>query len=74
MTGPSSRGTRQPGGTRPLVAGDRLTATRTVAADESRPARTGGTNRLVTLETAYVDAMGEVAVRQREVLIERDTA
>src|ERR1700712_5833743 len=27
---------------RPLVAGERLTATRTVAADERRPARTGG--------------------------------
>jgi acyl dehydratase len=59
---------------RPLLAGDLLTATRTVVADESKPGRTGGTNRLVTLETAYVDAAGQIAVRQREVLIERGTA
>jgi acyl dehydratase len=58
---------------RPLVAGDSLTATRTVVADESKPGRTG-TNRLVTLETAYVDTAGQVAVRQREVLIERGAA
>jgi acyl dehydratase len=56
---------------RPLRAGDSLVGTRTVLADETKPARRGGTMRLVTLETAFVDQHGIVVVRQREVLIEK---
>jgi hypothetical protein len=59
---------------RPLRAGDSIVGTRTVIADERRTGRQGGTMRLITLETVYVDAAGTVAVRQREVLIERGTA
>jgi hypothetical protein len=55
---------------RALVAGDELTATRRVVADQTRAGRSGR-NRLVTLETEFVDATGVVAVRQREVLVER---
>ena len=57
---------------RPLRAGDSLVGTRTVVADERREGRRGGTMRLVTLETVYVDAGSAVVVRQREVLIERE--
>ncbi|GAA1643818.1 MaoC family dehydratase N-terminal domain-containing protein [Kribbella alba] len=56
---------------RPLRAGDSVVGTRTVIADENREGKHGGTMRLITLETVYVDAAGAVAVRQREVLIER---
>jgi len=56
---------------RPLVAGDALTGVRTVVADESKVSGSGGSMRLVTLETPYVDAQGDLVVRQREVLIER---
>jgi acyl dehydratase len=56
---------------RPLVAGDRLTARRTVVDDRTKESRSGATNRLVTLETAFVAADGTVAARQREVLVER---
>lgn len=58
---------------RPLVAGDELVGTRRVVADDTREGRQG-TLRLVTLETEFVDASGEVAVRQREVLVERGSA
>ncbi|MCW2714680.1 MAG: MaoC domain protein dehydratase [Frankiales bacterium] len=57
---------------RPLVVGDDLVGTRRVVGDETREGRRG-TNRVVTLETDFVDATGAVAVRQREVLIERGT-
>ncbi|MFF3572676.1 FAS1-like dehydratase domain-containing protein [Nocardia jiangxiensis] len=56
---------------RPLVAGDRLTGTRRIAEDTTREGKRGGTMRLVTLETQWVDESGETAVTQREVLIER---
>ncbi|MFD0306909.1 MaoC family dehydratase N-terminal domain-containing protein [Streptomyces sp. NPDC127119] len=56
---------------RPLVAGDSLRGTRRVVGDETREGRRGGTMRLITLETAFVDGRGELAVIQREVLIER---
>lgn len=56
---------------RPLVAGDRLTARRTVVEDRTKPTRSGSTNRLVTLETAFTAADGAVVARQREVLVER---
>jgi hypothetical protein len=59
---------------RPLRAGDSLVGTRTVIADERRTGRRGGAMRLITLETVYVDTAGAVAVRQREVLIERGQA
>ena len=57
--------------TRPLVAGDRLTGTRRIADDTTREGARGGTMRLVTLETQWVDDSGETAVTQREVLIEK---
>lgn len=56
---------------RPLVVGDRLTGTRRVVDDTIRDGKRGGTLRLVTLETAWVDQLGATAVTQREVLIER---
>lgn len=56
---------------RPLVAGDHLTGTRRVVDDTTREGKRGGTMRLVTLETSWVDAAGARAVTQREVLIER---
>ena len=59
---------------RPLVAGDALTGTRRVVADETREGRRGGSLRMVTLETEFVDRHGDVAVTQREVLIERGGA
>ncbi len=58
---------------RPLVAGDVLTATRRVESDESLIGRSGPM-RLVTLVTEFVDAAGDVAVVQREVLIEREAS
>ncbi|HWC81688.1 MAG TPA: MaoC family dehydratase N-terminal domain-containing protein [Pseudonocardiaceae bacterium] len=59
---------------RPLRAGDTLTGIRRVVADETREGRRGGRMRLVTLETEFTDQDGEIAVRQREVLIERGQA
>jgi len=56
---------------RPLRAGDSLVGTRVVVAEETREGKRGGTMRIVTMETEYVDTDGAVAVRQREVLIER---
>jgi acyl dehydratase len=56
---------------RPLVAGDRLTGTRRVVDDTVREGKRGGSMRLVTLDTEWVDGTGAVAVRQRETLIER---
>jgi acyl dehydratase len=52
---------------RPLVAGDRLRATRRVVSDVTK----ANSMRLVTLETTFLDTNEQVAVRQREVLIER---
>jgi acyl dehydratase len=59
---------------RPVRAGDTLSGTRRLVGDETRAGKRGGTMRLVTLETEYVDGDGAVTVRQREVLIERWTA
>ena len=50
---------------RPLVVGDELRGRRVVAGVRER-----GPMTFVTLETEFRDAGGEVAVRQREVLIE----
>lgn len=57
---------------RPLVAGDRVTATRTVVGDVIRPGKRGGTMRIVTLETAFVDGAGDTVARQRDTIIERE--
>ncbi len=51
---------------RPLVAGDRLVATRRVESDENRRGM-----RFVTLATEFTAAAGEIVLVQREVLIER---
>jgi acyl dehydratase len=56
---------------RALVAGDALTGTRRVVADETREGRRGGIMRVVTLQTDFADQGGQIAVSQREVLIER---
>jgi acyl dehydratase len=56
---------------RPLRAGDRLHGVRRVVADEHRAGRSGGSLRMVTLETEYRDARSAPVLRQREVLIER---
>jgi hypothetical protein len=56
---------------RPLVAGDHLVGTRRVVADERRVGRDGTSMRLVTLQTEYLDASGEIAVSTHEVIIER---
>jgi hydroxyacyl-ACP dehydratase HTD2-like protein with hotdog domain len=55
---------------RTLTAGQELVATRRVESDESREGSKGPL-RLVTLVTEFVNSAGEVAVRQREVLIEK---
>jgi len=55
---------------RPLLAGDRLRASRRVIADEERDGSSGAM-RLVTLETELVDESGAIAATVREVLIER---
>jgi len=57
--------------TRPPVVGDRLTGTRRVADDLTKPGKRGGVMRLVTLETEWVDQAGDTVVTQREILIER---
>ena len=55
---------------RPVVVGDRLDGRRVVADVRSREGARGGAMTLVTLETEFRDQHGDVAVRQREVLIE----
>jgi acyl dehydratase len=55
---------------RVIVEGDVLTATRVVESDERRE-RKSGAMRFVTLATHFVDQRGELALVQREVLIER---
>lgn len=56
---------------RPLVAGDSLTGARRVVNDEKREGKRGGTMRVITLETEFVDAHGTVVARQQETIIER---
>jgi len=55
---------------RPVVVGDRLTGRRVVSEMRASEGSRGGAMTLVTLETEFRDERGEVAVRQREVLIE----
>ncbi|HEX3678397.1 MAG TPA: MaoC family dehydratase N-terminal domain-containing protein [Galbitalea sp.] len=57
---------------RVLVEGDILTATRGVESDEKRVGKSGPM-RVVTLVTRFVDQRGDLALVQREVLIERGT-
>jgi hydroxyacyl-ACP dehydratase HTD2-like protein with hotdog domain len=59
---------------RPLVVGDELSARRVVVDVKTRAGSRGGAMTLVTLETEFRDATGEIALRQREVLIETGTA
>ena len=56
---------------RPLLVGDELRAVRRVEGDVSRIGRSGPM-RFVTLVTEFTDAVGEVVLVQREVLIERE--
>ncbi|SBW22772.1 FAS1-like dehydratase domain-containing protein [Protofrankia symbiont of Coriaria ruscifolia] len=56
---------------RPLQAGDSLRGVRRVVGDERRDGKRGGSMRIVTLETEYVDSAGTPVVRQQDVLIER---
>jgi acyl dehydratase len=60
--------------TRPVVVGDQLSARRVVAGVKTREGARGGSMTLVTLETEFRDAHGEVALRQREVLVETGAA
>jgi acyl dehydratase len=55
---------------RPVLVGDRLDGRRVVAEVKSREGGRGGRMTLVTLETELRNQRGELAVRQREVLIE----
>jgi acyl dehydratase len=57
---------------RVLLEGDVLTATRVVESDENRVGKSGPM-RVVTLVTRFVDQRGDLALVQREVLIERGT-
>jgi acyl dehydratase len=59
---------------RPLVDGDELHGTRRVIADERRAGKRGGSMRMVTLETDYLDASGAAVVQVRELIIERGAA
>ncbi|GAA5121123.1 FAS1-like dehydratase domain-containing protein [Haloechinothrix salitolerans] len=56
---------------RPLAAGDKLRGRRRVVSDERREGKRSGQMRLITLATDYIDARGDVVVRQSEVLVER---
>jgi acyl dehydratase len=57
---------------RVLVEGDIVTASRVVESDENRVGKSGPM-RVVTLVTRFVDQRGDLALVQREVLIERGT-
>ncbi|MET0197084.1 MAG: MaoC family dehydratase N-terminal domain-containing protein, partial [Rhodococcus fascians] len=59
---------------RPLAAGDRITGTRRVVDDTTKEGKRGGSMRLVTLETQWVDQADCLVIAQREVLIERGRA
>ena len=54
----------------PVLVGDRLDGRRVVADVRTRQGSRGGSMTLVTLETEFRNQRGEVALRQREVLIE----
>jgi acyl dehydratase len=56
---------------RPLQAGDTLHATRRLVGDDLKEGSRGGSMRLLTLETEYVDDSGQVVVRVVETILER---
>jgi hypothetical protein len=58
---------------RPLRMGDELIATSTVKDVATRDGKRGGTMTLVTVETDFVNQRGELAMRRRDVLIERSS-
>lgn len=55
---------------RPLVVGDTVVGTRRVVRDDRKPGRNGDL-RVLTLETEFVDATGQVVVTEQVVVIER---
>jgi acyl dehydratase len=54
----------------PVYAGDRLAATRVVKDVSERAGRRGGRMTMITIETELRNQRGELAVRQRDVVIE----
>lgn len=58
---------------RPLRMGDELTATSVVKDIARREGKRGGAMTLATVETDFVNQRGELAMRRRDVLIERDS-
>lgn len=56
---------------RPLLVGDSLVGTRRVVEDMVKEGKRGGSMRVVTLETQFVDESGTTVLRQREQIIER---
>lgn len=56
----------------PIRVGDELTATTRVGEVTTREGKRGGTMTLVTLETAYVNQLGELAARRHDTLIETE--
>lgn len=59
---------------RTVCVGDELHATRRVADVKRREGKRGGSMTFVTVETDFVDADGELAIRQVDTLIERGAA
>lgn len=57
---------------RPLHVGEELTATARVLGADRREGKRGGAMTIVTVETVYRDAEGDVAARRRDTLIETD--
>jgi hypothetical protein len=58
----------------PLRMGDELTATTALGEITTREGKRGGTMRLATVETDFVNQRGELALRRRDVLIEKGKA
>lgn len=58
---------------RPLAVGDELRAERRVESDVTKDGRSGPM-RIIGLVTTFTDTAGQVALTQRETLIERGTA
>lgn len=58
---------------RPLEVGDSLRGTRRVTSDVQREGSRGGSMRIITLETEYLDATDSPVVRLQETIIERGT-